>query len=69
MLFFKWTREAGFLSYYEICRALSQGWSRNYDLYTQTPYAHSGLEWVSYDDEMSLRQKVTIFNLKHHVEI
>jgi len=60
-----WTREAGFLSYYEICRALSQGWTRVYDGTTRTPYAHSGLEWVSYDDEQSLTEKCNYVKSKN----
>lgn len=54
-----WTRESGFLSYYEICRAINQqGWSSKWDEATRTPYAHNGVEWVSYDDENSLELKV-----------
>lgn len=53
-----WTREAGFLSYYEICQMLSNGATRKFDTQSQTPYAYQGDQWVGYDDEQSLTAKV-----------
>ena len=52
------TGEAGFLSYYEICGKLSQGWTRMWEPEQRAPYAYSGNEWVGYDDKQSLAEKV-----------
>lgn len=53
-----WTREAGFLSYYEVCQRLSQGWTRQWSNEQAVPYAFQGQEWVGYDDFDSLEIKV-----------
>jgi chitinase len=59
----KYTREAGFLSYYEICEKLNkEGWKRYWSLEQKVPYAYGKnreghFEWVAFDDEMSLRIK------------
>jgi chitinase len=57
---FQWTREAGFLSYYEVCERLSKGWVRDWNDEQAVPYASLGSEWVGYDDEASLEIKVNI---------
>ncbi|ESO03351.1 hypothetical protein HELRODRAFT_173643 [Helobdella robusta] len=54
-----YTREAGFLAYYEICKLLKEPktishWS---DVH-QAPYLVSGDTWVGYDNEESLKLKV-----------
>ncbi len=59
-----YTREAGFLSYYEICQKLSQGWTKKWDDEAKVPYAHSGNEWVGYDDIQSLKVKVDYLKQK-----
>ena len=59
-----YTREAGFLSYYEICQKLSQGWIKKWDNEAKVPYAYSGSEWVGYDDIQSLKEKVDYLKLK-----
>lgn len=51
----KYTREAGFLAYYEIC---DWGFSIVKDNPVGAPYGHKGKEWVGYDDEESLVHKV-----------
>jgi len=53
-----WTREAGALSYYEICQMISNGATKVYDLQSQAPYAYLGDQWVGFDDEQSLTAKV-----------
>ena len=46
------TREAGILSYNEICENIaSRGWSKVGDTAGKMgPYAHCGTQWVGYDD-------------------
>jgi len=45
-----YTRERGFLSYYEICRKLSNGWTAEYHREHKVMYAYGGNQWVAYDD-------------------
>ncbi|CAF1015538.1 unnamed protein product [Brachionus calyciflorus] len=54
----QYTREAGFLAYYEICQFLSSGWTRRWSSEHQVPYAFNGNQWVGYDDMESLKIKV-----------
>ena len=55
----KYTREPGFLSFYEICEKLSQeGWQRVWNNEQKVPYAYKGNQWVSYEDIESLKLKV-----------
>ncbi len=58
----KYTRTIGFLSYYEICEKISQGWSVARTEEQKVPYAYSGLQWVGYDDQESLGKKVEMLN-------
>lgn len=60
----QWTKEAGILSYYEICQKLAQGWKRGYSLEQRVPYADNGYEWVGYDDLQSLKEKADYINIK-----
>lgn len=54
-----YTREAGFLSYYEICGFLNTaGAVRVYSPDHQAPYAYNGDQWIGYDDTQSLQAKV-----------
>lgn len=52
----KFTREAGFLAYYEICHSIKhERWAvRQGD----TPSAYKDKQWVSYDDPASIKRKV-----------
>lgn len=50
----KYTREGGFLSYYEIC---TMGLTVVQDNTVKAPYGYKGDQWVGYDDEMSLTLK------------
>ena len=52
------TRAAGFLAWYEIESLIQRGGSAHYDATTQCMYAVNGDQWVGYDDENTLRQKV-----------
>jgi chitinase len=53
------TREAGFLSYYEICEFLRRpGTVVNYHNEHRNPYAYNGDQWVGYDNVQSLEEKV-----------
>lgn len=53
-----YTRTAGALGYNEICERLkSSGYIRVWDSIAQVPYAHSGNQWISYDDVQSVKIK------------
>lgn len=54
----EYTREAGFLAYYEVCDMLKQGASYYWDDEQAVPYAVHGDQWVGFDDELSIRNKV-----------
>lgn len=54
-----YTREAGFLSYYEICEFRRQGGATTvYDTTQQAVYTYVGDQWVGYDNEQSLSAKL-----------
>uniref|UniRef100_A0A182QY58 chitinase n=1 Tax=Anopheles farauti TaxID=69004 RepID=A0A182QY58_9DIPT len=55
----EFTRAGGFLSFYEICDKVNRhGWSVQRDPEGRIgPYAHSGNQWVSYDDVDEIRRK------------
>lgn len=56
----KFTNEAGFLAYYEICNFLAQSnTTLVWDSEQQVPFAYRGDQWVGFDDERSLKTKVT----------
>lgn len=55
----KFTNEAGFLSYYEICGFLAQSnTTLVWDSEQQVPFAYRDNQWVGFDDERSLKTKV-----------
>ncbi len=55
----KYTREDGFLSYYEVCQNIKKkNWKVEWDNEALVPYAYKGKEWVGYDDEKSIQIKV-----------
>jgi GH18 family chitinase len=58
------TGQDGFISYYEICEKLSQGWIRVWQEEHKAPYAYSGVNWVGYDDIESLTIKVDYLKSK-----
>ena len=51
----KYTREPGFLAYYEICKA---GFKIVEDENVHAPYGYKENEWIGFDDTTSLRFKV-----------
>ncbi|KFQ57256.1 Acidic mammalian chitinase, partial [Nestor notabilis] len=53
-----YTRQAGFLAYYEICTFLKSGATQAWDAPQDVPYAYSGSEWVGYDNIKSFNIKV-----------
>ncbi|XP_044249663.1 probable chitinase 10 isoform X2 [Drosophila takahashii] len=58
----EFTRAAGFLAYYEICERVNhQGWKVvNDKLGRMGPYAFKGMQWVSYDDPVTIRKKAQL---------
>lgn len=56
----KFTNEAGFLSYYEVCTFLAQtNTTLVWDSEQQVPFAYRKDQWVGFDDERSLKTKVS----------
>jgi len=54
-----YTREAGFLAYYEICDFIKRPGSRTtFDNEQRAPYTVVGDQWVGYDNSQSLTEKV-----------
>ncbi|XP_045032760.1 probable chitinase 10 isoform X2 [Daphnia magna] len=55
-----YTREAGFLAYYEICEMLRSGKATYiWDDEMQVPYLIHGDQWVGFDDERAIRNKMS----------
>ena len=53
------TRQAGFLAYYEICYNIkTDGWTVVEPNEQMGPYAYKDKQWVSYDDKATIRKKV-----------
>jgi GH18 family chitinase len=57
-----YTREPGFLAYYEICKKLEEGFTRVWDNQQMVPYTFNGSEWISYEDTESLTHKVSFLS-------
>ena len=54
----RFTREAGFLSYYEVCEKIKKkNWKVEWDKEAMVPYAYKDKQWVGYDDEKSIAIK------------
>ncbi|XP_050423223.1 probable chitinase 10 [Adelges cooleyi] len=55
----EYTQQPGMLAYYEICnRVYNENWQSSRDKQSGLdPYAYNGNQWVSYDDETSIRLK------------
>jgi len=53
-----YTREAGFISYYEVCKKLAGGATRHYEAEQKVPYFVDGDMWCGYEDADSLKLKV-----------
>jgi chitinase len=52
-----YTQAAGFLSYFEICKLLKDGWSKEWNDEQKIPYAFKEDQWVGYDDPKSIKMK------------
>uniref|UniRef100_H2ZGQ3 chitinase n=1 Tax=Ciona savignyi TaxID=51511 RepID=H2ZGQ3_CIOSA len=60
-----YTREAGFLAYYEICLLLKSTDAKIIqNQYARAPAVVVGDQWISYDDKESIRQKIEFMKLK-----
>jgi len=53
-----YTREKGYLAYYEVCKMIASGGSVYRDAERQVPHVVLGDQWIGYDDEQSLTTKV-----------
>ncbi|XP_076975578.1 oviduct-specific glycoprotein [Tamandua tetradactyla] len=60
----KYTKQAGFLAYYEICSFVQRA-KKNWIDYQFVPYAYKGEEWVGFDDVTSFSYKAS-FIMKEH---
>merc|ERR1712212_350522 len=56
------TREAGFLSYYEICDKINGGWTAVFDEQTQSMYAYGDGQWVGYENKQTLAHRCNVIN-------
>ena len=54
----RFTREAGYLAYYEICEKLQNGWTEVWLDEGKVPYAYGDGDWVGYDNIKSINYKV-----------
>ncbi|XP_065076861.1 probable chitinase 10 [Ochlerotatus camptorhynchus] len=54
----EYTKESGFLAYYEICEMLLNGAAYVWDEEMKVPYMVDGDQWVGFDDERSIRNKM-----------
>lgn len=54
----EYTKEAGFLAYYEICEMLLNGAVYVWDDEMKVPYMVDGDQWIGFDDERSIRHKM-----------
>ncbi|XP_022905137.2 probable chitinase 10 [Onthophagus taurus] len=53
-----YTKESGFLAYYEVCEMLLNGATYVWDEEMKVPYAVQGDQWVGFDDEKAIRLKM-----------
>ncbi|KAI5723130.1 hypothetical protein M8J76_001722 [Diaphorina citri] len=54
----EYTKESGFLAYYEVCEMLRNGAGYVWDDEMKVPYLVHGDQWVGFDDEKSIRYKM-----------
>lgn len=53
-----YTKEGGFLAYYEVCEILLNGAVYVWDDEMKVPYCVDGDQWIGFDDERSIRVKM-----------
>lgn len=56
----------GRLPYNKVCYFLRSGAHRMYDIFARVPYAYKGYQWMSFDDEESIAEKVKYFLYDHY---
>ncbi|GAB6032002.1 hypothetical protein CHUAL_010379 [Chamberlinius hualienensis] len=54
----KWTQEAGFMGYNELCQEITSSTYVKRDHEQHVPYAVKGDSWISFDDPISIKKKV-----------
>ncbi len=54
----RYTRTAGFLSYYEICTNIKEGWTKKWNDEQKVAFAFNQNDWVSFEDRKSITFKV-----------
>ncbi|KAL1772526.1 oviduct-specific glycoprotein [Sigmodon hispidus] len=60
----KYTKQAGFLAYYEVCSFIQRA-EKHWIDHQYVPYAYKGKEWVGYDDTISFSYKATFVKKEH----
>lgn len=60
----KYTREAGFMSYYEICQEMETRGTQRWDDEQKVPYYYNGKLWVGFDNVRSITEKVNWLKTK-----
>uniref|UniRef100_A0A8C2UZ29 Oviduct-specific glycoprotein n=1 Tax=Chinchilla lanigera TaxID=34839 RepID=A0A8C2UZ29_CHILA len=60
----KYTKQAGFLAYYEVCSFVQRA-KKHWIDYQYVPYAYKGKEWVGYDDAISFSYKAMFVKREH----
>lgn len=63
----RYTHEAGYLAYFEMCLKFSApraNWRQQWDDIGLCPYAYQGREWFGYENERSLEEKVKFVKQK-----
>jgi chitinase len=61
----KFSREKGYLAYYEICQMIKgDEWTKRRDQHSG-PYAFSNNQWVGYDDATALLEKTEFIKANH----
>nr|KAF6304869.1 oviductal glycoprotein 1 [Pipistrellus kuhlii] len=61
----KYTRQPGFLAYYEVCSFLQRA-QKCWIEHQLVPFAYTGEEWVGYDDANSFRHKASFLKKEHY---
>jgi len=59
----KYSGAPGSMGYNELCDEL-KGWTTKWDITSQTPYAYKGIEWISYSNARSVKEKVKVAKSK-----
>ncbi|XP_058821625.1 endochitinase-like [Topomyia yanbarensis] len=56
----EFTKSAGYMSYYEICKRIQDGWKVRRDGTGKVPFITKNDQWIGYDDIESLKLKVNL---------